>query len=182
MRGLTQLLYALQALAARRRLGAFRAVVARSGERRCRQRGLERHPGEGDGALQQPLQRSLDAGNAEGGDRTALAAAAHDPALSRKAADRWRLLPRPPSSDVFLTRDDALIRSCPTRSKSHRRRPALSTSGGTSDARFIKDYCPVVEFGPVGTSMHQIDEHIPLAEIERRPRSTRRLSTRIFAR
>jgi succinyl-diaminopimelate desuccinylase len=46
------------------------------------------------------------------------------------------------------------------------RRPALSTSGGTSDARFIKDYCPVVEFGPVGTTMHQIDERIPLADVE----------------
>ncbi len=38
------------------------------------------------------------------------------------------------------------------------RRPALSTSGGTSDARFIKAYCPVVEFGLVGKTMHQIDE------------------------
>ena len=41
--------------------------------------------------------------------------------------------------------------------------PVLSTSGGTSDARFIKDHCPVVEFGLVGTSMHQVDE---FAEIE----------------
>ena len=41
-----------------------------------------------------------------------------------------------------------------------------STSGGTSDARFFKDVCPVVEFGPVGDTMHQIDEHMPLAELE----------------
>jgi succinyl-diaminopimelate desuccinylase len=46
------------------------------------------------------------------------------------------------------------------------RRPALSTGGGTSDARFIKNYCPVVDFGPVGSTMHQIDERIPLAEVE----------------
>ena len=46
------------------------------------------------------------------------------------------------------------------------RKPALSTSGGTSDARFIKDYCPVVEFGLVGTTMHQIDEHVPLADLK----------------
>ena len=36
-------------------------------------------------------------------------------------------------------------------------RPELSTSGGTSDARFIKDHCPVVEFGLVGSTMHQVD-------------------------
>jgi len=46
------------------------------------------------------------------------------------------------------------------------RRPALSTTGGTSDARFIKDYCPVVEFGLVGRSMHQVDENTPVAELE----------------
>lgn len=45
------------------------------------------------------------------------------------------------------------------------RRPALSTSGGTSDARFIKNYCPVVEFGLVGQTMHAIDEHVPVAEL-----------------
>lgn len=44
-------------------------------------------------------------------------------------------------------------------------RPKLSTSGGTSDARFIKDYGPVVEFGLVGTTMHQVDEHVPIAEL-----------------
>lgn len=44
-------------------------------------------------------------------------------------------------------------------------RPALSTSGGTSDARFIRAHCPVVEFGLVGQSMHQIDEHAEIAHI-----------------
>ena len=68
---------------------------------------------------------------------------------------------------MFLTRDDTLIRTLSDAIENVTgRRPALSTSGGTSDARFIKNYCPVVEFGPVGTSMHQIDEHVPLAEIE----------------
>ena len=38
--------------------------------------------------------------------------------------------------------------------------PELSTTGGTSDARFIKDHCPVVEFGLVWQSMHQVDEHV----------------------
>lgn len=43
--------------------------------------------------------------------------------------------------------------------------PELSTSGGTSDARFIKDHCPVVEFGLVGQTMHQVDEHVAVADI-----------------
>jgi succinyl-diaminopimelate desuccinylase len=46
------------------------------------------------------------------------------------------------------------------------RTPERSTSGGTSDARFIKDVCPVVEFGLVGRTMHQIDEHVAVADLE----------------
>jgi len=44
--------------------------------------------------------------------------------------------------------------------------PKLSTTGGTSDARFIKDHCPVLEFGLVGRTMHQIDENIAVADLE----------------
>ena len=43
--------------------------------------------------------------------------------------------------------------------------PVLSTSGGTSDARFVKDHCPVVEFGLVGQSMHKVDEHVRVDHI-----------------
>ena len=46
------------------------------------------------------------------------------------------------------------------------RAPALTTGGGTSDARFIRNYCPVAEFGLVGATMHQIDERVPVADIE----------------
>lgn len=46
-------------------------------------------------------------------------------------------------------------------------RPALSTSGGTSDARFIKDHCPVVEFGLVGQTMHRSDEHVLVTDLLR---------------
>ena len=46
------------------------------------------------------------------------------------------------------------------------RRPALSTTGGTSDSRFIKDYCPVLDFGLVGQTMHKADEHVAVADIE----------------
>lgn len=45
--------------------------------------------------------------------------------------------------------------------------PALSTTGGTSDARFVKDHCPVVEFGLVGRTMHQVDERVEVALIPR---------------
>ncbi|MFN3230969.1 MAG: succinyl-diaminopimelate desuccinylase [Alphaproteobacteria bacterium] len=46
------------------------------------------------------------------------------------------------------------------------RKPELSTTGGTSDARFIKDYCPVIEFGMVGQTMHKVDERAAVADIE----------------
>jgi succinyl-diaminopimelate desuccinylase len=43
--------------------------------------------------------------------------------------------------------------------------PELSTSGGTSDARFVKNHCPVVEFGLVGKTMHQVDERVAIDQI-----------------
>lgn len=75
----------------------------------------------------------------------------------------WALRP----SHVFLTRDDRLIGTLATSIEAVTgRRPGLSTSGGTSDARFIKDYCPVVEFGLVGRTMHMVDERVALADLE----------------
>jgi len=41
-----------------------------------------------------------------------------------------------------------------------------STSGGTSDARFLRALCPVIEFGLVGSTMHMVDERVPVAEVE----------------
>jgi succinyl-diaminopimelate desuccinylase len=70
-------------------------------------------------------------------------------------------------SHVFLTRNDALIGSLSTAVEAVTgRQPKLSTTGGTSDARFIKDYCPVVEFGLVGQTMHMVDERVALADLE----------------
>jgi succinyl-diaminopimelate desuccinylase len=43
--------------------------------------------------------------------------------------------------------------------------PRLDTGGGTSDARFIARFCPVAEFGLVGSTMHQVDERVPVAEL-----------------
>ena len=44
-------------------------------------------------------------------------------------------------------------------------KPVLSTTGGTSDARFIKDYCPVIEFGLINATAHQVDEHVAVNDI-----------------
>ncbi len=59
--------------------------------------------------------------------------------------------------------------------------PVLSTGGGTSDARFIKDYAPVVELGLVGTSMHQVDEHASVADLEGLTRIYQRLIDGYFS-
>jgi succinyl-diaminopimelate desuccinylase len=60
------------------------------------------------------------------------------------------------------------------------RRPELSTTGGTSDARFIRALCPVVELGLVGATMHAIDERTPIAEINQLTAVYRRLIRRYF--
>jgi succinyl-diaminopimelate desuccinylase len=59
--------------------------------------------------------------------------------------------------------------------------PVLSTSGGTSDARFIQAHCPVVEFGLVGRSMHQIDENVEIEHIEQLTAIYRRVLRDYFA-
>ncbi|SEE87400.1 succinyldiaminopimelate desuccinylase [Rhizobiales bacterium GAS191] len=60
--------------------------------------------------------------------------------------------------------------------------PSLSTSGGTSDARFIKDHCPVIEFGLVGDTMHAVDERASIADLERLTAIYQRLLADYFAR
>lgn len=70
-------------------------------------------------------------------------------------------------SHVFLTRNNALIDSLSGAVEAVTgQQPKLSTTGGTSDARFIKDYCPVVEFGLVGQTMHMVDERVAVADLE----------------
>jgi succinyl-diaminopimelate desuccinylase len=74
---------------------------------------------------------------------------------------------KPSPSDVFLTRDDRLLDTLSASiEKVTGRTPKLSTTGGTSDARFIKNYCPVVEFGLVGQTMHMIDERVAVSDLE----------------
>jgi succinyl-diaminopimelate desuccinylase len=62
------------------------------------------------------------------------------------------------------------------------RTPALSTTGGTSDARFIKSACPVVEFGPVGATMHGVDECVAVADLVQLTRIYRGILAAYFAR
>ncbi len=70
-------------------------------------------------------------------------------------------------SHVFLTRNNALIASLSGAIETVTgSTPQLSTTGGTSDARFIKDYCPVVEFGLVGQTMHMVDERVAVEDLE----------------
>lgn len=59
--------------------------------------------------------------------------------------------------------------------------PTLSTTGGTSDARFVKDHCPVVEFGLVGKTMHQVDERVEVAQIHQLKSIYSRILTDYFA-
>ncbi len=69
---------------------------------------------------------------------------------------------------AFLTRPGAfteLVAAAVTRTTNLA--PQLSTTGGTSDARFIKDVCPVVELGLAGSTMHKVDECVPVADIHR---------------
>lgn len=58
--------------------------------------------------------------------------------------------------------------------------PELSTSGGTSDARFIRAMCPVVEFGLTGTTMHKVDEQVPVAELKALAAAYRGIIRRYF--
>jgi succinyl-diaminopimelate desuccinylase len=79
---------------------------------------------------------------------------------------RWRIEWDKSNADVFVTAPspftDFVINAI---AEVTGRKPALSTTGGTSDARFIKDFCPVVEFGLVGLTMHQTDERVPLTDL-----------------
>jgi succinyl-diaminopimelate desuccinylase len=72
------------------------------------------------------------------------------------------------TGDVFLTQPGPLVTTLTDAVKSVTgRTPALTTGGGTSDARFIKDICPVVEFGLVNATIHQVDEHTSIDDLEK---------------
>jgi succinyl-diaminopimelate desuccinylase len=89
---------------------------------------------------------------------------------AKKAAGdnvKWTIDWEPSNADVFYTEPspftDVVVGAV---AEVTGKTPKLSTSGGTSDARFIKDYCPVVEFGLVGQTMHAIDERVPVKDLQ----------------
>jgi succinyl-diaminopimelate desuccinylase len=85
------------------------------------------------------------------------------------------------NSNVFV-KARRLHRSCGRRDEEVTgRKPELSTSGGTSDARFISSYCPVIEFGLVGRTMHQVDERTPVSDLEKLTKIYRGVLDRYFA-
>lgn len=95
---------------------------------------------------------------------------------------RWRIEWEPSNSDVFLTAPGpfvAMISKAVTEVTG--RTPALSTTGGTSDARFIKDYCPVIEFGLLSQQMHKTDEHVATADLTALTAIYRHILERYFA-
>lgn len=105
--------------------------------------------------------------------------------LERAAGNavRFSLDLLPSNSPAFLTQPDAFVDLVSDAILAETgRRPALSTTGGTSDARFIKDACPVIEFGLVGETMHQVDECVAVADLERLTAIYRRVLAAYFAR
>jgi succinyl-diaminopimelate desuccinylase len=104
--------------------------------------------------------------------------------VAKAAGNRIRahVIWEPSNSDVFVTKPGAFTELAVTAIEEVTgRKPELSTSGGTSDARFISSYCPVIEFGLVGQTMHQIDERTPVADLEKLTRIYRRILDRYFA-
>ena len=94
---------------------------------------------------------------------------------------RWSIEWEPSNADVFATSPSAFTDVVAGAvAEVTGRKPALSTSGGTSDARFIKDYCPVVEFGLVGTTMHATDERVPVVDLQKLTAIYRRILEKYF--
>ncbi|WGR95025.1 succinyl-diaminopimelate desuccinylase [Bradyrhizobium sp. ISRA443] len=95
---------------------------------------------------------------------------------------RARIEWMPSNSNVFVTKPGSFTDlAVAAIEEITGRKPELSTSGGTSDARFISSYCPVIEFGLVGQTMHQIDERTPVADLEKLTRIYRGVLDRYFA-
>jgi succinyl-diaminopimelate desuccinylase len=95
---------------------------------------------------------------------------------------RYTLAFEPTNAVAFLTQPGPFVeRFADAVEAETGRRPGFSTSGGTSDARFIKDACPVIEFGLVGQTMHQVDERVSVADLESLTRIYRRVLEGYFA-
>jgi succinyl-diaminopimelate desuccinylase len=99
------------------------------------------------------------------------------------AADRvnYAIEWQPSNADVFVTKPGPFTElAVAAIAEVTGRKPRISTTGGTSDARFIKDYCPVLEFGLVGQTMHAVDERAPVADLVTLTAIYRRMIERYF--
>ncbi len=95
---------------------------------------------------------------------------------------RWHIDWQPSNADSFVTSPGPFVDLVVGAIKDITgRAPTLSTTGGTSDARFIKNYCPVLEFGLVGQTMHQVDERTPVADLTTLTAVYRQILDRYFA-
>jgi len=89
---------------------------------------------------------------------------------------------QPSNADVFVTKPGPFTElAAAAIAEVTGRQPKLSTSGGTSDARFIKNYCPVLEFGLVGQTMHQTDESAPVQDLVMLTAIYRRIVEKYFS-
>jgi succinyl-diaminopimelate desuccinylase len=113
--------------------------------------------------------------------RDALEALVEQRAAAAAGSIHWRIEWDPSNADVFLTSPGPFVEVVQAAvADITGKRPALSTSGGTSDARFIKDYCPVLEFGLINQTMHKIDERVPTADLVTLTAIYRRILERYF--
>jgi succinyl-diaminopimelate desuccinylase len=95
---------------------------------------------------------------------------------------RARIVWEPSNADVFVTKPGAFTDLVVAAIEEVTgRKPDLNTGGGTSDARFITRYCPVIEFGLVGQTMHQVDERTAIADLEKLTKIYRGVLDRYFA-
>jgi succinyl-diaminopimelate desuccinylase len=108
--------------------------------------------------------------------------------IERRAAEaahdrvRWHIDWEPSNADSFVTKPGPFVDLvCGAIKGVTGKEPELSTTGGTSDARFIKDYCPVLEFGLVGQTMHQVDERTAIADLATLTAVYRAILDRYFA-
>jgi succinyl-diaminopimelate desuccinylase len=114
----------------------------------------------------------------QGSLKTLIEARAHTAAQGGHFRIDWE----PSNADVFVTKPGPFVDMVSGAiAEVTGRQPELSTSGGTSDARFVKDYCPVVEFGLVNATMHKIDECVATADLVTLTAIYRRILDRYFA-
>jgi succinyl-diaminopimelate desuccinylase len=115
-------------------------------------------------------------------NQSALKALIEERAQAAAGDVHYRFDWQPSNADVFVTKPGPFTdHAVAAIAEVTGRKPKLSTSGGTSDARFIKDYCPVLEFGLVGQTMHAVDESTPVADLITLTAIYRRIIEKYFA-